>query len=120
MNIPKKCKVTIYQTILLPILQYGSEVWALTTTTESRLQAAEMRVLRTIRRVTRRDKVRSTTVREDLHVAQLLEMIERNRLRWYGQLMRMEEMKEPKQYLKLKQEGKKEARKFAFRKEFGY
>ena len=45
-NIPRRCKIIIYQSILKPILMYGSEVWSLTTKTESRLQAAEMRVLR--------------------------------------------------------------------------
>ena len=48
-NIPQDCKVTIYLTILKPILLYGSEVWSLTAKIESNLQAAEMRVLRAIR-----------------------------------------------------------------------
>ena len=43
-NIARRCKIIIYQSILKPILMYGSEVWSLTTKTESRLQAAEMRV----------------------------------------------------------------------------
>ena len=48
-NIPRKCKITIYHAILKPILLYGSEAWLLTTKTESKLQAAEMQVLRTIK-----------------------------------------------------------------------
>ena len=80
-NIPRECKVTIYHTILKPILLYGSEAWSLTRRTESKLQAAEMRVLRTIKGVTRKDRIRNTTIRAEFHVPPLLEEIERNRLR---------------------------------------
>ena len=106
-NIPQECKVTIYQTILKPILLYGSEVWSLTTKTESRLQSAEMRALRTIKGVTRRDRIKNNTIRSGLKVTPLLEEIERNRLRWYGHVMRMEENKQPKRYLLWKPEGKR-------------
>ena len=34
-NIPRECKITIYHTILKPILLLGSDVWSLTTRTES-------------------------------------------------------------------------------------
>ena len=88
-NIPRY-KIIIYQSILKPILMYGSEVWSLTTKTVSRLQAAEMRVLRLIMRVTRKDRMRNSRIREEL-VTPLLEDIERGKLRWYGHVMRMEE-----------------------------
>ena len=106
-NIPRECKITIYHTILKPILLYGSEVWSLTTRTEPKLQAAEMRVLRTIKGVTRKDRIRNTTIRAELHVPPLLEEIERTRLRWYGYVMRMKEDKKPKRYLMWKPEGKR-------------
>ena len=108
-NIPRECKVTIYYTILKPILLYGSEVWLLTTRTESNLQAAEMRVLRTIKGVTRKDRIRNTNIRAELHVPLLLEEIERTRLRLCGHVMRMEEDKMPKRYLMWKPEGKRPA-----------
>ena len=54
------------------------------TRTESRNLAAEMRVLRTIRGVTRTDRMRSTRIREHLHVIPLLKEIETNKLSWYG------------------------------------
>ena len=56
--IPIQVKTTIYNTILKPILTYSAEFWSLTTKTSSRLQAAEMKVLRTIRGVTRMDRLR--------------------------------------------------------------
>ena len=57
--IPKQVKTTIYTTILKPILTYGAECWSLTTMTSSRLQAAEMKVLRIIWGVTRLDRLRN-------------------------------------------------------------
>ena len=95
-NKPRECKIAIYHTILKPILLYGSEAWSLTTSTESKLQAAEMQVLRTIKGVTRKDKIRNTTIRTELHVPPLLEEIERDRWRWYGHVMRMGDDKKPK------------------------
>ena len=34
---PRECKITIYRTILKPLLLYGSKVWSLTLRTESKL-----------------------------------------------------------------------------------
>ncbi len=68
-------------TILKPILLYGAECWTLTTKLESKIQAAEMRVLRIIKGVTRRDKMRNVQIREELEVTPLLEDVDRARLR---------------------------------------
>ena len=51
-HVPRQSKMIIYKTILKPILLYGAETWSLTTKTQSKLQAAEMRVLRLIKGVT--------------------------------------------------------------------
>lgn len=80
-NIPRKVKVLIYMSILRPILIYGSEAWALTTKTKSRIQAAEMRVLRIIRGVTRLDRLKNEDIRNELGVEAILVFIERSQLR---------------------------------------
>ena len=51
-----RVKTTLYKSILRPLLTYGCECWVLTTTLKSRVQAAEMRVLRLIKGVTLRDR----------------------------------------------------------------
>src|SRR5678815_4080814 len=48
-NVPRKVKIAVYVSILRPILTYGCEAWALTTKTKSKIQACEMRVLRSIK-----------------------------------------------------------------------
>ena len=106
-NVPTKCKTIIYTTILRPILTYGSEAWSLTTKTESQIQAAEMRVLRMIRGVTRLDKMRNTQIREDLHVISILKFVEKNKLRWYGHVKRMNNNRYPNKYLNWTPHGKR-------------
>ena len=98
-DIPRQRKTAIYIMILRPILTYGCETWALTAKTESRIQAAEMRVLRLIRGVSRRDRVRNVKIREDLGVTPLLQFIEKRRLQWFGHVKRMPEDRHPKKYL---------------------
>ena len=85
---------------------YGSEVWSLTTK-GLLLQAAEMRVLRLIMGVTRKDRMRNSRIREELKVTPLLEDIERGKLRWYGHVMRMEEERKEKKYLMWRPPGKR-------------
>ena len=66
-----------------------------------------MRVLRLIKGVTRRDRIRNSQIRKDLNVVPLLEDIERNKLRWYGHVMRMDDGSKPKKYLEWRPPGKR-------------
>jgi len=82
----------IYTTILKPILTYGCEAWTLTVAAKSKVQAAEMRVLRLIKGVTRRDRLPSEDIRAELQVKSiLLQFTEEAQLswRWYGHMRRM-------------------------------
>ena len=106
-EIPKDVKVCIYTTILRPVLLYGSETWTLTTKLKSRIQATEMRVLRLIYGVTRRDRVRNEIIRQTLKVESLLTIIERNLLRWYGHVQRMPDSRDVKRIHKWKPNRKR-------------
>ena len=74
-HIPKECKITIYRSILIPILMYGSEIWSLTSKTESKLEAAVMRVLRLIKGVTRRDRRRNVNIRRELNIIPMAALV---------------------------------------------
>lgn len=106
-NVPTKSKTIIYNAILKPILTYGSESWALTTKMTSRMQAAEMKVLRIIRDVTRRDRLRNTKIREDLGVAPMLGDVESGKLRWFGHVKRMNENRHARKYMDWKPQGRR-------------
>lgn len=91
-----KTKITVYKTIYKPVLTYGSESWVLTKQQKSRIQAAEMRYLRAIKGITRRDRIRNEIVRTELKVEPILSNIERQHLKWFGHLIRMEDQRQPK------------------------
>ena len=69
----------------------------LTSRTESLLQAAEIRVLRLILGVTRRDRMINTQIRQDLNVMPLLEDKEGNRLRLHCLVVKLNDEKRNKQ-----------------------
>ena len=70
---------------------YASETWATTTKERSRLQAAEMRVVRLIGKKTRRDKIRNDVIRGQVGIAKLQNKIDSAQLRWLGHLERMDD-----------------------------
>ena len=88
-ELSRKAKLSIYRSIYVPILTYGHELWVVTETTRSRIQAAEMSFLRRVAGLSLRDKVRSSDIRRELGVEPLLLHIERSPLKWFGHLTRM-------------------------------
>lgn len=89
-EITRETKINVFKAIYRPILTYGCESWNLTQRQRSRLQAAEMKYLRRVRGVTRRDRIRNTEIRKDLNVKPMAEFIEERQLGWWGHLQRME------------------------------
>ncbi|KAK3520189.1 hypothetical protein QTP70_017925 [Hemibagrus guttatus] len=84
-----KAKLSIYQSIYVPTLTYGHELWVMTERIRSRIQEAEMSFLRRVVGRSLRDRVRSSVTREELGVQPLFLHIERGQLRWLGHLFRM-------------------------------
>ncbi|KAK3546902.1 hypothetical protein QTP86_003774 [Hemibagrus guttatus] len=81
-ELSQKAKLSIYQSIYVPTLTYGHELWVMT-------EAAEMSFLRRLAGRSLRDRVRSFVTQEELRVEPLLLHIERGQLRWLGHLFRM-------------------------------
>ena len=98
-NAPRESKIIIYNAILKPVIMYGSETWSLTSKTESKIQAAKMRVLRLTKGVTR--------VRAELRVEPLLWSIEKGRVRWYSRVNRMKQERCAAKYLEWKSQEKR-------------
>jgi hypothetical protein len=55
----------IYKVVARPALLYGSETCVTTTRDMTRLEAAEMRFLRSVKGYTRLDKIRSEVIRKN-------------------------------------------------------
>ena len=108
-NIPRKVKTIIYLSILRPILVYGHESWTLTSKTRSQIQATEMKALRLIKGITRRDKIRNEDIRRELGVESILDFVERGQLRWFGHVKRMDHERYPKRMLEWIPQGRRPA-----------
>lgn len=107
-QIPILAKRTLYQAYFLPITTYGLETCTITGRDKSRLQAAEMKFLRTMLQKTRRDKVRNERIRQEIQIREsLCETIIRSRLKWYGHVMRMDSCSVAKEWLEKILDGKR-------------
>lgn len=76
-HVPRKVKILIYIVILRPTLMYGEKAWIFKTRTRSRVKTAEMKALRVIRRVTKRDHLRSEDMKKKLSVVSIGIFIDR-------------------------------------------
>jgi len=57
-------QIKCYKVVTRPSLLYGSETWVTTTRDMTRLEAVEMRFLRSVKGYTRLDKIRSQVIRK--------------------------------------------------------
>ncbi|KAK0147792.1 Craniofacial development protein 2 [Merluccius polli] len=68
-ELSQKAKLSIYQSIYVPALTYGHELWVVTERTRLGVQVAEMSFLRRVAGLSLRDRVRSSVIREELEPA---------------------------------------------------
>lgn len=102
-----KAKMSIYRAVFVPILTFGCESWVLTKRLKSKIQSIEMKYLRRVLGVTRRDRIRNDTIREQLKVQPVAKWIENCQLRWYGHLKRMEDKRPVKRVWEAKSQKRK-------------
>ena len=62
-------QMKFHKVIVKPTLLYGSETWVTTTRDMTRLEAAEMRFLRSVKGYTRLDKIRNEVIRKELQIS---------------------------------------------------
>jgi len=67
---------------------HGSETWPVKKVNEVALQQAEMRMVRWMCNVKVKDIVSSKELRERLGIDDIVLILEQNRLRWYGHVLR--------------------------------
>lgn len=106
-DIPKKAKVTMYKTYYTPIVTYGAEVWNITEREWSRVQAGEMKFIRGIKGKTRLDRMRNEELRRGIVEESLRERVEKSRLRWFGHVKRMEDVRIPRRMSELQMNGRR-------------
>ena len=87
-KIPLRLKAKVYEAIIRPALTYGSECWAMKVNNKRKIATTDMRMLRGILGVTRRDHIRNEEIRRILNISPIDEVMRCGRLRWFGHVQR--------------------------------
>ena len=91
-RLSKGARMAVYGSVVVPVLMYGSETWVWQKRHRSRITACEMRYLRGVRGVMRRDCVRNEQVLEECGVKEnVVQKVGKSALRWFGHVERMKE-----------------------------
>ena len=90
-RMPLKLKLKVYESMVRPVIIYGSECWTLRKKEEQLLERTEMKMLRRILGVTLRDKIRNEEIRRRTRVTSIVKKVEIGRLRWFGHVVRRED-----------------------------
>jgi len=90
-GIAQVTKVKIYETLVLSVLLYNSETWTMKESTKNYVRVFEMGCLRKILGVSRRDHIRNSDIRSTLNIQMdVVQKIQRRRLKYFGHVVRME------------------------------
>ena len=93
-------KMRIFNAVILSVLLYGGETWTLLKKDLDRLETFQMRCLRCILHISRRDHQKNEDVRSRCCQQPLIECcLRQRRLRWFGHVCRMENIRIPKRLL---------------------
>jgi len=78
---------------------YGEEVWQIPTREINKILSTEMNVLRRSARKSRMERIKNEHIKEITGVKEkpdIVDIIKRKRLQWYGHVKRMQEERLPK------------------------
>jgi len=91
-----------------PSVLYGSETWVTTQRDMTRLEAAEMRFLRSVTGHRRLDKIRSEDIRQELEISGIQDVRLKYKQNWINHLERMDNTRLPKYALTYKPWGRRD------------
>lgn len=92
-NISLRCKLKLLHTLVLSIFLYACESWTLTAELQRKITAVEMRCYRRVLGISYKDRVTNEEVRALIiahrkNYEDLLSIVKRRKLRWYGHVTR--------------------------------
>jgi len=96
-----------YKVVARPSLLYGSETWVTTKRDITRIEAAEMRSVRSVTGYTRLDKIRSEDIRQ-LEISGIQDVRLKYKQNWINHLERMDYTGLPKNALNYKPRGRRD------------
>ncbi|XP_065652840.1 uncharacterized protein LOC136080155 [Hydra vulgaris] len=86
-----RIKGKIYRTVVRPAMLYGLETVALTKRQVRVMEVSEMKMLRFLFGVTKKDRIRNEFIRGSAHVACFGDKVRESILRWFGHVQRRRE-----------------------------
>jgi len=95
----------LYSSCVRSNLLHGSETWPVRKENEVELQRAEMRMVRWMCNVKVKDRVPNKELRERLGIDDIILILQQNRLRWYGHMLRKEDINWVKKCMDYEVEG---------------
>ena len=87
-RVPVRLKGKVHKAVVRPALTYGLEAAPMKKSEEKKMDVAEMKMLRWMVGVTRRDRIRNVYIRGTVKVLEVSRKIQEARMRWYGHLRR--------------------------------
>ena len=95
----------LYSSCAQSSMLHGSETWPVRKENEVALQRAEMRMVRWTCNVKVKDRVPSKELIERLGIDDIILILQQNRLRWYGHVLRKEDTDWVKKFMEYEVES---------------
>jgi len=101
-------QMKFYKVVVSPTLLYGSETWVTTKRDMACLEAAEMRLLRSVKGYTELDKIRSEVTRKELKISGIQDVKSKYKQNWINHLEGMDNTRLPKHAVNYKPRGRRD------------
>ena len=105
-NTSKKTKIYVFQMMVMSVLLYGAETWAVTQRDLRRLHAFQMQYLRDIVRVTLWNKKKNEDILAETGEVPVEDQVKLRRLQWFGPPSKDASPSTTRQVLKCRLQGK--------------
>ena len=106
-SIPLKNRAEIYCACVRPVMLYGAETWPITKVIQKKISSSDQRMLRHMAHVRWEDRVTNVEVRRRCGVRDIIEVLRRSRLRWFGHVSRREEDHVLRRAMEMEVEGRR-------------
>jgi hypothetical protein len=106
----KETKLRIHNITAKAALKFRSEAWKLKKREEQRLDAAQMKFLRHLLRITKLDKEKNQCIRGKTGAQNIVKEINQYQEKWLQHVQRMDTDRIPKQALQYKPKGRRNIR----------
>lgn len=95
-NLTLEIKLKVHESMVIPVLMYGSECWTIRKEDERRILVAEMCWLRRILGISKLRHIRNDDIRQRTRMqVTIVDRIKARRLRWFGHVSRMDSERIP-------------------------